>query len=184
MPGPTFPFDFNPDSAGGGLVASTGNYTVPASTYARVTAIASTDSLTVDGTTVMGADIGSVNSSGTFDGTGEDTLYTNSTGRMVEIEVYGEQQGGGTSAAFRMDDGNCEVELFELSSGTVSARAKVLLADGGTIDKLTTGGTTLIGTWQISGFSRGNQPNAPQVFWAPTGTTVNGANKVISEYAE
>ena len=180
MPGPTFPFDFRPDS---GFSVSTGNFTVPADVYVQASCVSSTTALVVDGTTILlGMDAPDVDAEGSWNiNSGETSLHTNTTGQSQEITVMIENTNG--TGIIKVDDGAGDYTIFDTGVEGLLTYT-FFLPDSATIDADHVSGNPYTGEFTISGKTIQAREISSHIFWAPTGTTINGGRKAIAEYNE
>lgn len=190
----TFSFDNNPESQ----TVSTGNYTVPANKYAQVTAYQTDVALIVGGTTIMPALDGFIADEDSGSGTtGNAVSYqNNNTFPVVATAAFNVTSGQYTNITIQLDKGSEEILVysFEGDGGNTGVAldttaggggaSGIVMAPGDRIIFATIGGSsTPIYEYGVNAYSPYATPAVMQ-FYAPTGQTVNGANKVISVYPE
>lgn len=180
MPNATIPFDFRPSQ----VVQTNGSYTIPANKYAHVTAWATDSYVSVDGNNWLTSkrirDTINFNSPGvdqlayTIEATGWYSIFFVSTPASAALLL----RPWNTSTSVAWSDNpvnNSYLTFTSTNAGTImDGNKRVLLHEGDQI-RYGTGG---VHNWRLNGVIEWENSSGSQ--WFPSGTILDGGNKIIS----
>lgn len=176
MPNATIPFDFRPSQ----VIQTTGSYTIPANKYAYVTAWATDTYVTVDGNNWLTSKRIRDTLSNSVPGT-MTTIYTIEASGLYDFFIVATP----ASAQFWVRPWNTTVDLaitttltaqtYATFTGTVPTLGNRVHLKAGDEIRAITNGTY---QWRLNGITEWDGGKDAQ--WFPTGTVLDGGNKIIA----